>query len=172
MKTKILTSLLLMGLCYGPVALGQNKSEAREIVQGFLKAWETNDARTFTSLLHKEVEFAYPGDRLGKEELTEVFKSYQEEKKDIRIYFWEEFFMEGDRFATAYQFAATDRVTGKRQAVGTGVTGRIREGKIILFKEYYDEEVSLLQYEGKLPLDEGIVTPWPSTIWLRPETID
>jgi len=80
--------------------------------------------------------------------------------------------MAGDRFATAYQFAATDRATGKRQAVGTGVTGIIENGKILLFKEYYDEEVAPRQYDEELPLDEGIVTPWPASIWLRPETID
>ena len=48
----------------------------------------------------------------------------------------------------------------------------MQNGKIVLFKEYYDEEVATLQYAGKLPLDEGQVTPWPASVWLRPETVD
>ncbi len=142
------------------------------VVHDFLSAWESNDVKTFSSLLHKDVLFAYPGDRLTKEQLIVMFKQYQTEKKEIKIYLWDHFVVEGDRFSTAYQFAATDRNTGKRQAVGTGVSGKIKDNKIILFKEYYDEEVATRQYTDKLPLDEGVVAPWPSSVWLRPETID
>ncbi|MEO0998558.1 MAG: nuclear transport factor 2 family protein [Pseudomonadota bacterium] len=153
-----------------PAAL--DREATRELVQRFLKSWETNDAATFADLLHDDIEFAYPGDRLDKAALLATFHAYQQEKEDIRIYFWDRFFVDADRFATAYQFAATDRDTGLRQAVGTGVIGRIEAGKIVLFKEYYDEQVAIDQYAGKLPLDEGRVSPWPASIWLRPETID
>lgn len=153
-------------------AAGLDRQQSRMLVERFLKCWETGDQETFASLLHPEVEFAYPGDRLGKSSLLAVFEEYQRRKKDIRIYFWDEFFVDGNKFAFAYQFAATDRASGKRQAVGTGVVGRIEDGKIVLFKEYYDEQVAELQYQGKLPLDEGQVSPWPASVWLRPETID
>ena len=151
---------------------GSGDADVRSVVERFLKSWEGGDPAVFASLLHDDVEFAYPGDRLDKEELVAMFRAYQDEKQDIRIYLWDEFFVDGDRFALAYQFAATDRQTGKRQAVGTGVVGRMQAGKIVLFKEYYDEEVATLQYAGKLPLDEGQVTPWPASVWLRPETVD
>ena len=169
---RIVFSILIFCIYAQLVTAQTTKSDAKILVSHFLKCWETNDVNTFQSLLHEDVLFAYPGDRLDKAELVEMFSIYQDEKKDIKIYLWDTFIMEGDRFATAYQFAATDTKTDLRQAVGTGVVGRFQDGKIILFKEYYDEEVSTLQYEGKLPLNEGIVTPWPSSIWLRPETID
>jgi ketosteroid isomerase-like protein len=149
-----------------------DRAEMRELVHGFLKSWETGNAGTFADSLHDDVVFAYPGDRLGKTRLVAMFKRYRKEKRDIRIYLGEEFFVDGGRFALAYQFAATDHETGKRQAVGTGVVGRIEAGRIILFKEYFDENVAALQYAGELPLDEGRVAPWPASIWLRPETID
>lgn len=149
-----------------------SRSMVKSTVQRFLKSWESNDSRTFAAMLSEKAEFAYPGDKLTKAEAVAMFEQYQSEKRDIRIYLWDQFFVSGDRFATAYQFAATDRKTGKRQAVGTGVTGMIRDGKIVLFKEYYDEEVAVRQYEGNLPLDEGKVSPWPASVWLRPETID
>ena len=122
--------------------------------------------------MHEDILFAYPGDRLGKAETMAMFKEFQAEKRDIKIYFWDQLILDNNRFATSYQFAATDIQTGKRQAVGTGVVGELKDGKIILFKEYYDEEVAILQYDNQLPLDEGIVCPWPASVWLKPETID
>lgn len=170
--TALLLALVLTLLLLPIRAHAQDKAAARKIVQNFLKCWETNDAQTFAALLHDQVLFAYPGGRLNKEQLVTMFREYHEEKRDIKIYFWDQFLTEGEQFASAYQFAATDRKTGKRQAVGTGIVGKIKDGKIILFKEYYDEEVAIQQYAGKLPLDEGEVSPWPASIWLRPETID
>jgi len=171
MKTVFI--VLLLCACASFSSFSQDsREEVKNIVHDFLNSWQRNDVETFSSLLHEDVVFAYPGDRLNKKALIEMFKTYQTGKNDIKIYLWDEFLMAGDRFATAYQFAATDRATGKRQAVGTGVTGIIENGKILLFKEYYDEEVAPRQYDEELPLDEGIVTPWPASIWLRPETID
>ncbi len=168
--------IAVFGLCLlnlsGTADAALDRDQTRTLVERFLKCWESGDRQTFATLLHADVEFAYPGDRLGKSELIAVFEDYQRRKQNIRIYFWDEFFIDGDKFAFAYQFAATDRATGKRQAVGTGVVGRIEDGKIVLFKEYYDEQVAELQYQGKLPLDEGQVSPWPASVWLRPETID
>ena len=149
-----------------------SKAEMQTIVHQFLKCWETNDIQTLDELLHEDLIFAYPGDRLNKSQLLQMFADYQTEKKDIKIYLWDTFLTSENKFASAYQFAATDNTSGKRQAVGTGVVGEIQNGKIVLFKEYFDESVATLQYQGKLPLDEGDVTPWPSSIWLRPETID
>ena len=175
-KTGTSFVIVVFGLCLlnlsGTADAALDRQQTRTLVERFLKCWESGDRQTFATLLHADVEFAYPGDRLGKSELLAVFEDYQRRKQDIRIYFWDEFFVDGDKFAFAYQFAATDRATGKRQAVGTGVVGRIEDGKIVLFKEYYDEQVAELQYQGKLPLDEGQVSPWPASVWLRPETID
>ena len=154
----------------------ETRDQARTIVQTLLRCWQSNDYRTFASLLDEGVLFAYPGGRLNKAQLLDLFKSYHQEKRDIRVYFWEQFFMSGPKFFTAYQFAATDVKSGKRQAVGTGVAGEVRNGKIVLLKEYYDGEVALHQYDGTLPLDEGIVTPlvtpWPARVWLRPDLVD
>jgi hypothetical protein len=48
------------------------------------------------------------------------------------VCFWEQFFMSGPKFFTAYQFAATEVRSGKRQAIGTSVAGEIRNGKVVL----------------------------------------
>ena len=149
------------------------KADAESLVHQFLKCWETGDAATFSSLLDGDVLFAYPGGRLGKKDLVQTFNDYQVQKKDIRIYFSSFFISDGHRHVTSYQFAATDRATGLRFAVGTGVICRIRDGRIIEFKEYWDNEVPGRQKLGELPLDEGrIVAPWPSSVLLRAEKIN
>jgi len=169
--------IIIAPLCFaGDSNAAQTREKARTIVQSLLRCWQNNDYTTFASLLDKDALFAYPGGRLNKSQFLELFKNYHRENKDIRIYFWDRFFASGQKFYTAYQFAATDVKSGKRQAVGTGVAGEIKDGKVVLLKEYYDNEVALHQYDGTLPLDEGIVTPlvtpWPARVWLRPEEVN
>jgi len=149
------------------------KAEAAGIVHRFLKCWETGDQATFAGLLDDKVVFGYPGGRFGKAELVQTFGDYQRQKKDIKIYFSDFFVSDGQRHVTSYQFAATDRTTGLRFAVGTGVICKIEGGKIIEFKEYWDSEVAGRQKLGELPLDEGqVIAPWPSSVLLRAEKIN
>jgi len=145
---------------------------AQALYSKFLKSWETGDAETFAACLHPDIVFKYPGGVLGRDQLVATFKSYHKEKKDIKIYLADFFVSDKAKHFTAYQFAATDRATGKRFAVGTGVAGEIKDGLIIAFREYWDAEVAQRQKAGELPLDEGDVLPWPSSIWLRFDTID
>lgn len=167
-----IAAFIVVSVASIPVSAEISVEKTRSLVHTFLNAWETGDEDRFSSSLHPDVIFAYPGGRLDKTALIRLYRKYREEKKDIRIYFWDNFVTEENRFATAYQFAATDRKSGLRQAVGTGIVGRVEEGRLILVKEYYDEDVAFKQYRGELPLDEGSVSPWPRSIWLRPETID
>ncbi len=156
-------------------AIGQaapTKAEAKTLIHGFLSAWESGDAKAFTAALHPDVVFGYPGGRMGYDDLVALFTSYQKEKTDIKIYFADFLISDGDRYVTAYQFAATDAESAKRFAVGTGIVCRFSDGKLIEVKEYWDSQLASLQKSGDLPLDEGIVSPWPDSIWLRPETID
>lgn len=152
-----------------PVLSGREQIEAT--VKATLRAWETGDEQRFAASLHDKLLFAYPGDRLNRTELLALFKNYHQEKRDIKIYFGR-FFVDGNQFALSYQFAATDRATGKRQAVGTGAAGRIEDGKIILLKEYYDEHVAPRQAAGEIPLDEGKVFPYPASVEMVPALIN
>lgn len=166
----LLLGLLLLGAVSGRAAT--DRGEAKALIQGFLSSWETGDAETFAASLHPDLVFAYPGGRLNRDEVIALFDSYQQEKTAIKIYFADYFITDGETHVTAYQFAATDRESEKRFAVGTGVVCRIADGKIVLFKEYWDSELAPRQQAGQLPLDEGIVTPWPASVLLRPDTID
>tara|TARA_R110002167_G_scaffold31582_1_gene103641 strand:+ start:474 stop:1022 length:549 start_codon:yes stop_codon:yes gene_type:complete len=153
-------------------AASPSEAEAKSLIHGFLSAWESGDAETFATALHPDVVFAYPGGRLDYGALTALFTSYQKEKTDIKIYFADFLISDGDRYVTAYQFAATDVESAERFAVGTGIVCRFADGKLIEVKEYWDSQLASLQKSGEVPLDEGIVAPWPDSVWLRPDTID
>lgn len=170
LRALLLLTLALAGAVSGRAAT--ERAEAKALIQGFLSSWESGDAATFAAALHPDVVFAYPGGRLGRDELVALFARYREEKEAIKIYFGDFFISDGETHVTAYQFAATDRETALRFAVGTGVVCQITDGKIVLFKEYWDSEVAPRQKAGELPLDEGIVSPWPASVLLRPSTID
>ncbi len=170
LRSLLLLTLALAGAVSGRAAT--ERAEAKSLIQGFLSSWESGDAAAFAAALHPDVVFAYPGGRLDRDALIALFASYQEEKEAIKIYFADFFITNGETHVTAYQFAATDRATDQRFAVGTGVVCQIADGKIVLFKEYWDSEVAPRQKAGELPLDEGIVTPWPASVLLRPSTID
>ena len=173
MGTLAAASVVALGFCAAAAQAGPppGREEIEATVKATLKAWESGDAEKFAAALHEQLLFAYPGDRLNKAALIETFKNYHQEKTDIKIYFGR-FFVQDDRFALSYQFAATDRKTGKRQAVGTGAVGQIADGKIILLKEYYDEHVAARQAAGEIPLDEGQVFPYPASIMLVPALIN
>jgi ketosteroid isomerase-like protein len=176
MRLRTLFSKLPFLLCLLALGLGTSARAADATAQAlytkFLQSWQNGDADAFASCLHPDLVFKYPGGVVGKADLVGMFKTYQTEKTDIKIYLADFFVSEGARHYTAYQFAATDRATGKRFAVGTGVAGEIKDGLIIAFREYWDSEVAQRQKAGELPLDEGDVLPWPSSVWLRFDTID
>ncbi len=153
-------------------AVADDKAAAETLIKDFLLSWQSGDDEAFARSLHPDVLFAYPGGRFDYDELVAMFSAYQQEKQDIKIYFADYFISDGKTHVTAYQFAATDRESQQRFAVGTGVVCEIKDGKIVLFKEYWDSQLAPMQKAGELPLEEGEVHPWPSSVWLRPDTID
>ncbi len=168
---KLVSLFAILLACFSAPARAADPA-AQAVYTKFLKAWESGDAEAFAACLHPDLVFKYPGGVLSRDELVATFKTYQTEKKDIKIYLADFFVSDGARHFTAYQFAATDRATEKRFAVGTGVAGEIKDGLIVAFREYWDSEVAQRQKADELPLDEGTVLPWPASVWLRFDTID
>ena len=71
----------------------------------------------------------------------------------------------GDNVAVEWQFATINIESGERQVVSDGIIGKVKDGKIILWKEYLDGRVKNLQASGELELEEGEEPfPWPRRI--------
>ena len=139
----------------------QNEKIAEEIVHKHAKAWETGDLELLSSLLHEDIVFAYPGRRLNKQETVADFLDYNKSFNNTNIYF-NKIIVNGDDLAVEWQYASTNIKTGNRTAVSDAIIGKIKDGKIIVWKEYLDGRVSRLQANGTLALEEGEEPfPWP-----------
>ena len=143
-------------------------SDIEALVIASLESWESGDEAVFMSTAHPDLLFAFPGERTDANGALNVFRFWQANFEDTRIYVnW--VLVDGDRFAVEYQFATTKLSNGKRTAVGTVAIGRVQDGKIVLLKEYTDGRASRMQEAGELPLDEGETPfPWPRTDQVNP----
>lgn len=139
------------------------KAEIASLVKDSLLAWETGNEKLFVDTAHPDLLFAFPGERTNASGALNVFRYWQEHYEQTKVYIhW--VLVDGMRFSVEYQFATTKKSTGKRTSMGTVAIGEIRDGKIILLKEYTDGRVSRMQEAGELPLEEGLEPfPWPLT---------
>ena len=78
-------------------AADASREQTETLVKDMLKTWETGDAEKFAAAFDDKALFAYPGDRLDKPHLVEMFKNYHQDKSDIKIYFGQ-FLVDGDQF--------------------------------------------------------------------------
>ncbi|MEK6983644.1 MAG: nuclear transport factor 2 family protein [Nanoarchaeota archaeon] len=164
-KIWILMLLLIMVTgCSNQAELNKQKNHevVKNLVYKHAKAWENGDYELLDSVLHENVVFAYPGRRLNKAETFEDLIGYNKSFKDTRIYI-NELVVDGEDLAVEWQFASTNIQTGNRTAVSDAIIGKVKNGKIIVWKEYLDGRVSRLQMAGNLSLEEGEEPfPWPN----------
>ena len=134
---------------------------ADEIVYKHARAWETGDYLLFDSIMHEDVVFAYPGRRMNKDEALKDFIDYNKSFSNTKVYI-NKIIVDGDNLAVEWQFASTKIKTGDRTTVSDAIIGKIKDGKIIVWKEYLDGRVSRMQAAGNLSLEEGEEPfPWP-----------
>ncbi|MCC5834273.1 MAG: nuclear transport factor 2 family protein [Opitutales bacterium] len=134
-----------------------------ELITRQLDAWASGDLEEFKATLHPDVVFAWPGKRLDFDGVVEAFKGWREAFHETEIVYYR-WVIDGEQFALEYRFSSTRISTGARQSVGNVAIGEIRDGRILVLKEYLDGRVSRLQEAGELRLDEGEPPfPWPDT---------
>jgi len=161
MKRLMLISFLLMLIFAGCAIQTQKKKLAETLVYQHAKAWKTGDANLLNSILHEDLIFAYPGRRLNKTETLKDLIEYNATFKDTKIYI-NKIIIDGNDVAVEWQFASTNKKTGNRTAVSDAIIGKVKDGKIIVWKEYLDGRVSRMQIAGNLTLEEGEEPfPWP-----------
>ena len=138
-----------------------DKETIVKMVQQHADAWADGDVVLLNGLLHDDVVFAYPGRRLNKQQTIEDLLYFKDHFKDTKVYI-KEIIIDGDNVAVEWQFATTKTETGKRQVVSDAIIGKVKDGKFIVWKEYLDGRVKLLQASGELFLEEGEEPyPWP-----------
>jgi len=141
-----------------------NNDEIKKLVLDMAAAWKNGDADLLNEILHDDVIFAYPGRRLNKVQTLDDLLYFRDNFKDTQVYI-NEIIVEGDKVAVEWQFATTNIETDERQVVSDGIIGKVKDGKIILWKEYLDGRIKNLQASGELTYEEGLEPyPWPERI--------
>lgn len=159
--------LVLAGMLIFMRTQDANESKVRAMVEQMATAWETGDDALLESILHKEVIFAYPGRRLNKDQTLEDLRFFRDAYTDTKVYV-HTVVVDNDDVAVEWQFATTNKTTGKREVVSDAIIARVKDGKFDVWKEYLDGRVKGLQAEGKLELEEGEEPyPWPTKIEIR-----
>ena len=156
--------VLALGACDRPQpSLPHAAGEVVEdLVRRHAVAWETGDTQLMREIIHDDARIARPGRRMDKGEWLEELQEFARTHSGTRVYV-HRVIVDGSRFAVEWQFAATERASGHRTAVGDAIVGGVRDGRIVEWKEYLDGRVMRLQREGVLALDEGEEPfPWPS----------
>ncbi|MBI1936098.1 nuclear transport factor 2 family protein [Candidatus Woesearchaeota archaeon] len=154
--------LLVLIVIAGCSANEQPGSQIEQMVYQHAKAWETGDEELLSSLLHDKVVFAYPGRRLSKQQTIEDLRYFAGHFNETKVYI-NKIIIDGNNAAVEWQFATTSKDTGKRQVVSDAIIARVEEQKFIVWKEYLDGRVKLLQASGELFLEEGEEPyPWPN----------
>ena len=142
-----------------------NENSEKEIivklVEDHARAWETGNLELLDKILDEDAVFAYPGRRLNKTQTLEDLEYFKNNFNETRVYI-NKIIIDDSNVAVEWQFATTEIKTGKRQVVSDAIVGEIRDGKWIVWKEYLDGRVKLMQAEGKLAFEEGEEPfPWP-----------
>ncbi len=162
---KFLVRILVLLAC--SASAGASEAPARAAVQALIEqqmtAWETGDEAAFLASMHPEAVFAYPGKRLTRAGALTSFRTWKSDFRATKLV-RHRLVIDGSSFAVEYLFAATNAVTGRRTAGGTVAIGEVRDGKILVWKEYLDGRVARGQTAGELPVDEKADPfPWPDT---------
>ncbi|MFO1452621.1 MAG: nuclear transport factor 2 family protein [Opitutaceae bacterium] len=140
-----------------------SRDEVLALIRQQAGSWESGDEAAFLASLHPDSVFAYPGKRLTRDGALVVFREWKRDFTDTRMKL-HRVVIDGAQFSIEYTFATTRRSTGRRSAAGTVAVGEVRDGRLVVWKEYLDGRVSRQQAAGELPVDENAEPfPWPDT---------
>ena len=114
------------------------------------------------------IEESYPFGRSNKARDEEVAKAGEGTSTDWKLTN-RHYLFDGDWYAVQWFYGATTIKTGKKQLECTLAFGKVQDGKLVVWDEYFDDVVGELQQEGKLPYYEPDETPfpWPAAATLK-----
>ncbi|MDA0312781.1 MAG: nuclear transport factor 2 family protein [Gemmatimonadetes bacterium] len=164
MRGVLALSLLLIGTSCVPDGQSQSHGQrgaVEALIRQHARAWEAGDTTLLKRILHDRARLAYPKRRLDKGAWLKELTDFSRDHTETRIYI-HQITVEGADFAVEWQFATTQRESGRRIVVSDAIIGRVQDGRIVLWKEYLDGRVRKLQVDGVLELEEGEEPfPWP-----------
>ncbi|WP_221033115.1 hypothetical protein [Actomonas aquatica] len=163
MKTTRILSLLCLTVVGALGAAAETKP--MEVYTNDSAEWIPLYGETWWDYYHPDWEGQFPGGRSNRfhEQWVQARWFQNPITKDWQI-FDRSYVYDGEWFAVEWNYKATylsDNFTEHEFTLGVG---RIVDGKMILWLEYFDDNVGKLQKLGLMPFpDEGeAVYPWPA----------
>lgn len=150
------TTLLLAGLC----GLGVSEPPVASTAQKFINTVE----HEWYKQKHEDIQEWYPFGHTNKAHgallkqrgpIAPVSKDWSITNKA--------YLAEDDWYAVEWLYHATDVATGKKQVEATLGFAQIKDRKIVLWIEFFDDSVGTQQISGSLPLfaEKDEPFPWP-----------
>ena len=121
-------------------------AETRAIVQELYKAYREGNAQRVAGLIHEDIDwcihgpsrvFAFEGPRRGIAQVMEVLAAIGQQF-ELRRYEHELLIVEGERAAVLSQVSFIQRATGRTLSMRLINFIRVRDGKIVEFREFSD----------------------------------
>lgn len=131
-------------------------AQTRAVVQDLHKAYVAGDAAKVASLLDDDIDwciygparvFAFEGPRRGKAQAMEVLAAIGE-LFELKRYEHEQLIVEGERAAVLSQTSFVQRATGRTLSMRLINFIRVRNGKIVEFREFSDTFDAVEQAAG------------------------
>ncbi len=158
MNNRILRIIFLATLSWHLSAAARcaepEKSAAREFISQFGDDWMNHFAA--------EYESAYPFGRSNQKHDAEIAQALTLSQATENLTLTNKrYLFDGDWYAVQWIYGATSTKTRKRQTESTVAFGRVKDGKLVVWEEYFDDLVGELQADGKLPLYQADEEPYP-----------
>lgn len=131
-------------------------AQTRVIVQDLRKAYVAGDVETVAALIDDDIDwciygpsrvFAFEGPRRGKAQAMEVLAAIGA-LFELKRYEHEQLIVEGDRAAVLSQTSFVQRSTGRTLSMRLINFIRVRDGKIVEFREFSDTFDAVEQAAG------------------------
>lgn len=158
MSIRFLFALLVLLVVKMPLAAESVDNAAKRFIAEHEDDW--------FNYFSDDIEEAYPFGRCNQKIRAELSKKYDlatGNSKDGSLTN-KHFIFDGNWYSVQWFYGAIDRKTGKKQLESTLAFGCVRDGKLIVWREYFDDAVGarqMGQIPGDMPLYETTEEPYP-----------
>ncbi|HRE80873.1 MAG TPA: hypothetical protein PLN52_07480 [Opitutaceae bacterium] len=165
---RLTTSTRFLACVFGLFLAAQLPASAQQEVPPMTKItnlaseWIPLYGEAWWNYYHKDYEGFYPG---GRSNLMHDAYLARVRKNTALTVDWQIFnrryTYDGEYFAVEWFYRATNVADGFRQWEATLGIGRIKDGKMVLWTEYFDDSVGVLQQLGLMPFYDKDEAPFP-----------
>lgn len=163
--------VLPVALALGGTAFAQTtEPKPMKVMTNVASEWIPLYGETWWDYYHPDWEGFFPGGRSNR--FHELYLAKVRRNNPLTVdwrIFNRKYVYDGSWFAVEWFYRATHVEDGFQQWEATLGIGRIKEGKMVLWTEYFDDNVGNLQRVGLMPFyepDEAIM-PWPKGAVLK-----